>query len=270
MSSIVSWTQNNRLTAFFGLTFAVSWCLWPAYALGFSPTPFLACGPLVAALAVIGVTEGRPGYRTLGARMIRWRVGWQWWVVALGMPLAVLAVAALANVAFWAAPAPVLSKMAWTDLGLVFAVRIINPLDGPLGEEPGWRGCALPQLQANRSRLKGGLVLAALVTLWHLPIVVVGMLPPLALIATFAITLVYQWLFNHTAGSVLMTMVFHIAQGTVSYAALGFAGADANRMDWLIAALWCAIAVAVIALDPQAWRDTPASAIPGQRRHLQE
>jgi uncharacterized protein len=265
MSSIASWTRNNRLIAFFALAFAVSWCLWPAYALGLSPEPFLPCGPLVAALAVIGVTEGRSGYRTLGARMVRWRVGWLWWGVALGLPLAVLAVATLANVALWDAPSPVLSELAWTDFALIFGVRIINPLDGPLGEEPGWRGYALPQLQADRSPLNGGLILAALVTLWHLPIVVVGSLPPVALVATFAITLVYQWLFNHTGGSVLMTMIFHIAQGTVSYAALGFAGADADRMDWLIGALWCATAVAVIVLDARAWRAAPPSATADQQ-----
>jgi uncharacterized protein len=152
MSSIASWTRNNRLIAFFALAFAVSWCLWPAYALVLSPEPFLPCGPLVAALAVIGVTEGRPGYRTLGARMIRWRVGWLWWVVALGLPLAVIAVATLANVAPWDAPSPVLSEMAWTDLALIFGVRIINPLDGPLGEEPGWRGYALPQCRPTGHR----------------------------------------------------------------------------------------------------------------------
>jgi hypothetical protein len=93
------------------------------------------------------------------------------------MPLAVLAVATLANVALWDVPAPVLSEIAWADLALNFAVRIINPLDGPPGEEPGSRGYALPQPQSDRSRLHGGLILATLVTLWHLPIVVVGMLP---------------------------------------------------------------------------------------------
>jgi uncharacterized protein len=115
-------------------------------------------------------------------------------------------------------------------------------------------------VQADRSPLSGGLILATMVTLWHVPIVVVGSLRPFALVATFAITLVYQWLFNHTGGSVLMTMVFHIAQGTVSYAALGFAGADADRMDWLTGALWCAIALVVIVLDPAAWRAAPPSA----------
>jgi uncharacterized protein len=98
------------------------------------------------------------------------------------------------------------------------------------------------------------------VALWHLPLVVTGQLAVVALPITFAITLVYVWLFNRTGGSVLMTLVFHIAQG-VHYGALGFTGADAARMDWLTGALWCALAIALIGLDRAAWRRAPASAV---------
>ena len=90
--------------------------------------------------------------------------------------------------------------------------------------------------------------------------VVAGQLAPFALPVTFAITLVYVWLFNHTAGSVLLTMVFHIVQGT-GYAFLGFAGADAVRMDWLTGALWCLLALGIVALDRPAWRAAPPSAV---------
>ena len=262
MSSIVVWTRRHRLVAFFGLTFLLSWWSWPFYALGLAPTAFFPCGPLVAALVVIGVAEGRAGFRELGARMIRWRVGWTWWLVALGTPLAVLAVAAAANVALWGAPAPVLATMAWSQFALGAAIRFVNPLDGPLGEEPGWRGYALPQLQARRSPLTAALVLGVVVALWHLPLVVAtGQLPAVGLPITFAITLVYAWLFNRTGGSVLVTVVFHIAQGTVGYGALGFTGPDAARMDWLVGALWFALALGVIVLDRTAWRTAPGSAV---------
>jgi membrane protease YdiL (CAAX protease family) len=104
-----------------------------------------------------------------------------------------------------------------------------------------------------------GVVLGVLVALWHLPLVASGMLAPVGLPITFAITLVYVWLFNRTGGSVLMTMVFHIAQGTVSYGALGFTGSDAARMDWLVGVLWFALAFAVVLLDRPAWQVAPAA-----------
>ena len=59
MSAIVTWTGRHRLAAFFALAFLVAWWPWPLYALGLFPLSFFPPGPLVAALVVIGVTEGR-------------------------------------------------------------------------------------------------------------------------------------------------------------------------------------------------------------------
>jgi len=258
---MTAWIRRHRLAAFFVLSFAISWWVWPFYELDIAPTPFFACGPLVAALIIIGVADGGPGYRALGARMVRWRVGWKWWAVAVGLPLAVLAVATLANVSFWGAPSPVLADIAWGSVAFTAAFRFINPLDGPLAEEPGWRGYAIPELQRRQSPLGAAVILGAVVALWHLPLVSAGQLAPVGLVTTFGITLIYFWLFNHTGGSVLLTMVFHVAQGTVSLAALGFAGADAARMDWLTGALWCLVAAILVVADRNAWRVAPPSAI---------
>jgi membrane protease YdiL (CAAX protease family) len=260
MSAITPWTRQHRLIAFFGLTFALSWWSWPFYAAGLAPTPFFACGPVIAALVVIGLTDGRAGYRELLARLTRWRVGWRWWVVALATPLAVLAVAAVANVTIWGAPTPDLGTLVLADIGLIFAFRFIDPLDGPFGEEPGFRAYAVPQLQQRWSPLRAGITLGVIVAIWHLPLVAAGTLPPFGIGVTFAITLVYVWLFNRTGGSALMTLVFHVAQGTITYTALGFTNADADRMDTLTGALWCVIAVGLVTLDRKAWRSAPAPA----------
>src|SRR5215213_7367507 len=105
--------------------------------------PFLATGPLIAALIVIPLTQGRAGLRELGSRMIRWQVGWIWWALAIGLPLGVHLVTAGLNVAAGAG-VPSLAFGSVTTFLLMFAVRMVNPLDGPLGEEPGWRAFALP------------------------------------------------------------------------------------------------------------------------------
>ena len=263
---ITDWVREHRTAVFFGLTFLLSWWAWPFYLMGLAPTAFFPCGPLVAAIVVVGVTEGARGYRDWGARMVRWRVGWVWWVVAIGTPLAVLAVASAANVAIWGAPAPVLTALPWSSIALFAALRLVNPLDGPFGEEPGWRGYALPELQVRRSPLAAGLVLAPIVALWHVPLVTTGQLAAVGIPITFAITLVYVWLFNRTGGSVLLTIAFQIAQGTFSYGVLGFADADAARMDWIVGVLWFAIAAAVIVFDREAWRAAPRSARAQHRR----
>lgn len=254
---ILDLTRRQRLGFFFVLTFVVSWAAWP-FTTG-SPVLF-TFGPLVAALAVIGLTEGPPGYRDLVSRLLRWRIGW-WWVVAAGTPLAVLAVASLANVALWGAPVPDLATVGWGALAATAALRLVNPGDGPAGEEPGWRGYAQPRMQAVASPLGATALLGVFAALWHLPLILAGSLSLVALPVTFAITFVYAWLFNRTGGSLLATLVFHVLQGTVGYQVLGFTGIDAERMDLVTGALWVALAVAVVAVDRQVWRTAPRTAV---------
>lgn len=66
-----NWLQHHRLLTFFVLSYAISWLSWPVYAMGLMPqTEFLPIGPLAAALIVIGLAEGRAGYRAWGRRII--------------------------------------------------------------------------------------------------------------------------------------------------------------------------------------------------------
>ena len=95
--------------------------------------------------------------------MIRWRVRWYWYVVAIGLPLAVVLLTAGLNIALGAS-APSLAFGSVSTILLVFAVRLVNPGDGALGEEPGWRGFALPGLQGSGlSPLVSTLILGVLV-----------------------------------------------------------------------------------------------------------
>jgi uncharacterized protein len=98
-----------------------------AYALSWWAVPFggfILAGPLIAALIVIPLTQGLAGLRELGSRMIRWRVGWIWYAVAIGLPLAVHLLTVALNVGL-GAPAPSLAQFnPLSSLILVFAVRL--------------------------------------------------------------------------------------------------------------------------------------------------
>ena len=90
-------------------------------------------------------------------------------------------------------------------------------LHGPLGEEPGWRGFALPRLQRLHSPLVASLILGPLWALWHLPFfwVPAWNFPPtlanivLFVIASIPVTILITWVFNNTKGSVLMAILGH-------------------------------------------------------------
>jgi membrane protease YdiL (CAAX protease family) len=266
-SRIVSWIKEHRLVTFFVLSYVLAWWTWPLYGLGIWPEQtFFAVAPLLAALIVIAVAEGKLGFRDLGARVIRWRVPWYWYAVAIGVPLAVRFLSAAVNAGPGGAPAPEWTGLAWSSFVIAFLVRLVNPMDGPMGEEPGWRGFAVPRMQARLSPLVSALILGVLVAGWHLPLVFFGDVGTIGLVSTFAVTIFYVWLFNHARGSVLLTLISHSVQGSIAMGDLGFVGADLARQEWLECVAWLIVAAGVIVLDRAAWRVAPAEAVyPGAR-----
>jgi uncharacterized protein len=261
-SGLKSWVKEHRLVTFFVLSYVLAWWAWPLYGLGIWPEQtFFAIGPMVAALIVIAIAEGRPGFRDLGARIVRWRVAWYWYAVAIGFPLAVRFVTAMINIGPGGAPVPEWTDLAWTSFAIAFLVRLVNPMDGPMGEEPGWRGFALPRMQGRRSPLASAVILGALVAGWHLPLVFFDDLGPIGLVATFSITIFYVWLFNHAQGSVLLTLIAHSTQGAITMSDLGFVGTDLARQEWLECLVWTIVAVVVIILDRGASRTAPSAAV---------
>ena len=186
-------------------------------------------------------------------------------MVAIGLPLAVVLLTVGLNVALGAStPSPVLSGSVTTVL-IVFAVRLLNPGDGALGEEPGWRGFALPGLQRTLSPLVSTLILGVLVTGWHVPLLFLeegGLQPSILvgyLLGTVAVTFWYSWLFNHTGGSVLITLVSHATQGTIKIEPLWSASADVAQATLLFSVVASAVAIGLVAFDWKAWRAPAAT-----------
>jgi membrane protease YdiL (CAAX protease family) len=172
---MMSWVKRYPLITFFVLTYAIGWGLIPFWT-------FAAFSPLVAALIVIPLTQGLSGLRALGSRMIRWRVRWYWYAVAIALPLGVVLLTAGLNVVLGASVPSLAQFGSVSTILLVFAVRLVNPGDGALGEEPGWRGFALPGLQSTLSPLVSTLILGVLVSGWHAPILFLeegGLQPPI-------------------------------------------------------------------------------------------
>jgi membrane protease YdiL (CAAX protease family) len=258
----MSAVRQHPLITFFVLAYAISWGFLPIEAVR-----FMAGGPLIAAVIVILLTQGLSGLRELGFRMIRWRVRWYWYAVAIGLPLGVVLITAALNVALGAGAPSLAQFSSVSTILLVFAVRLVNPGDGPMGEEPGWRGFALPGLQSTLSPLVSTVILAVLVTGWHVPILFLeeGGLQPFMivgyLLGSVAVTFWYTWLFNHTGGSVLITIVSHSAQGTITVGGFWAVGADVAQATLVYAIVASAVAIGLVVFDWQSWRGTaPAPA----------
>jgi membrane protease YdiL (CAAX protease family) len=213
---------SRYLILYFLLAYAFSWAIGIPLALGqaglITPPPplwlhyLVAYGPLLSALIVTWVSEGKPGLSLLARRVALWKVSPVWWVVALFPLLLGWAVIFLLNRAAGA-------EIGLASLGQVnflpplgFGALALWLLTFGIGEETGWRGFALPRLQQGRSALSATLILGSLWALWHLPQFFYLFEPGMAvgwLIGLFAGAIVLTWLFNSTGGSVLLVAVWH-------------------------------------------------------------
>jgi membrane protease YdiL (CAAX protease family) len=175
-------------------------------------------GPTVAAFVMARVTEGRDGPRLLLRRYARWRVPVRWYLfILLVIPASeLLGAVALPGVLSSYQP---LTRAMVVGYPLAFLATFV--LGGPLGEEPGWRGFALPRLQAALGPLPGSVVLGVLWALWHLPLFFTGVWTPptvpnvvMFIMMITLLTVVMTWVFNNARGSLLITMLMHASFNT--------------------------------------------------------
>jgi len=248
LSSVV---KQHPMVTFFVLAYALSW--WPSilYALDLLPQLIVGFGPFLAALVVLAFTRGKTGMGGLLRRMVRWRVGPRWYAVALLLPVGLTAVGAALNVFLLGARTPSSAELGgWSNLFVLFAILLLVPGLGGTWEEPGWRGYALPRLQTGHSALVASLILGVLWAFWHLPLMVVGEVNWSDLVLVIAVSVVFTWVFNSANGSVLIVMLMHAMNNTISGSFFSpmFSGADSVSQSWVLAALWWAVAILVVAV----------------------
>jgi CAAX protease family protein len=210
---------------------------------------------VLAGLIMSAVIAGRPGLREYFGRLGRWRVGAKWYALIFALPLS-LCLLAIPISLFLVRDAHVASlsieKLRELPERFLFILLFIG-----LGEEPGWRGFALPQLQARHSPLVASLILAPIWALWHLPLI--GnefpwpIVPPFVL-SVFGATFALTWIFNGTNGSVLLPMLFHAAVNTVGAGLLFplFSGSLLVLLWWIYGVIWLAVGLCVLHLGARA------------------
>jgi membrane protease YdiL (CAAX protease family) len=248
MSRLLSAVRRHPVVTFFALSYALSWWPWILYAFDLSPQPIVGFGPFLAAVLMLAITSGKTSIVRLLRRMVQWRVGLRWYAVALLLPVTITLAAAVFNVLLGAQAPSAAELGGWTGLFSTFAIVLLVPGLGGTWEEPGWRGYALPRLQARRSALIASLILWVGVAVWHLPLMVVGGVHWSDIVFLLGFVIVFNWVFNNTNGSVLIIMLMHAMNNTISGSFISpmFSVADSARQAWLFAALWCAVALVVV------------------------
>jgi membrane protease YdiL (CAAX protease family) len=271
----MAFIKNNPVIAYFTLTFAISWgAILVLIALNGMPTTIAEAnaqlpiaivamlgGPLVSGLLLIGLVDGRAGYRDLLSRLFKWRVGLKWYAIALLTAPAVMLPVQYFLTLF--SPAYQFGFLGPNGSALL-VMAIMSGLVVGICEEIGWFGFAIPKMRLRFTPLKTGLIVGVLWGAWHImandiwaiqtytgdlnPILyallagfsyLIGSLPP------FRVLMV--WVYERT-GSLLIMIIMHFSLTACS---ISFASQTASGWQVFIygfsiaAAMWLLAGVAV-------------------------
>ena len=264
--------RRHSLVTFFLLVFILTWVVWVPRASG-APLGLVGqawtWAPAIAALLAAALTGGRGALRELGSRLVRWRVGWQWYLVVILGPAAFsVAVAGIYTLfgGSWAEAAPpaiLQGQLLFLPLFLV----ILTLTDG-LGEELAWRGFALPRLLTHHNALVASLILGVLWALWHLPLVwtegaTMYQQPIwLFLMDIMATSVLFTWVFLHTRGSVLIAMLFHGATNLFLVSPEVASTGDLGLPVLAMVAKWVLVGIVLVVAGPSLVRGPRPEALP--------
>jgi membrane protease YdiL (CAAX protease family) len=213
--------RKRPLGAFFVLTFAITWGLG-ALLFAFpdaltrifgpmstqNPVFILAVwAPTLSAFIVTGISEGKAGVLRLLRRFLPGSAGLSWHLLPI---LAVPACGILINLVTGSE-----TGLFTVSSNALLTFLFINLITGPLGEEFGWRGFALPRLLRTHSPLVASLVLGIIWAFWHLPSFFVSGLPqggvqlPLFFLGALALSIIMTWLYLRADGSIFFGFLLH-------------------------------------------------------------
>lgn len=229
-------TQINRISLplYFALAYLFTWSIaiplaasnqgWVAWKPPFWIHYFVAFGPMLSAILVTALTEGAAGLGTWLRNLVRPRIAWPWWLMAISPLIAYGLFALLLR----------LAQGSWPEFQQLGQVNYLPNLGGAalllwvftfgLGEELGWRGFALPRLQTSHSALGASLILWVFWAFWHWPMFFYIYEPgaaPMIVLGMLAGTIYLTWLFNSTRGNILIVILWH---GTYDFITASKAG----------------------------------------------
>ena len=217
--------NRYQIGIFFVLTFVLSWFPWYA---GIAPE-VMTMGPSIAAFIVVLILGGWRGFVDLLRPFGRWRASLGLWGLAIFGP-GILYLLGLGVHLLMGGEAPpfIMIREELNLLPLYLVMVVLMPWNGPVGEEFGWRGYALPKLQNKYGALIASLIIGTIWGIWHLPSFyapqgVVG-----AIAAKIGMVFIIPYTLGTIANSIFMTWVYNkskasaLIAGIVWHAAINF------------------------------------------------
>ena len=261
-SKIQNWVERNRLITFLAIAFGYTWVFQillayfaperasqPAF---YIPSIY---GPTLSALIICLILGGGCKLVDFLKRSLNYKVNILWYVVAIfGIGFLILSLRGIHGLIF---PTIRLDPIRISNPVPTILVGFVMMLPyGPLAEEFGWRGYALPLLQKRMNAILVSLVLGVIWWAWHLPQLLipelqwaVGAMPPFVyLLIMLPGAVLATWIYNNTGGSVLLTILFHCAMN-YSVGLLGFN--SPYFLPMMLAGLWSVAILVTLIYGPK-------------------
>lgn len=223
MNKLRTWINNHPLLSFVVVAYGFSWGLWAFMLTQMGYINWVGSfGPTLAAIVVVGISQGRSGLKNLLRPILAWRFGinWYFFIIVgciLVFVLGLWAYMLLGGVLSLPREA-VVSQLVLVPIYYLIVLFI----GGPLGEEIGWRGYLLPQLLKQRNGLVSSVIVFVIWFAWHLPLF---WLPgasqygsPIGPYVIFiaAWSTLFTWVYLGTSGSLLSVLLLHTSINTFS------------------------------------------------------
>jgi uncharacterized protein len=281
LNTITTFIKRRPVLSFFALAFVISWAgiLLVVDPSGISANrlpsdiqiallyPTMLLGPSVAGLLLTGLLYGRKGFRELGSRLLKWRVGARWYAVALlSGPLVYAAISLVLLYPPLSSPKSLPAILATDGKAALLLGSIVAGLFVALFEELGWTGFAIPRMRLRYDVLGTGLIVGLLWGAWHFLVFFVGVSNPAtnpyagaiplvrflpALLFTWlpAYRLLMVWVYDRTE-SLLLAILMHasVLASQLIFASPVHAGIPVVISNLVVTAvLWVVVATVALA-----------------------
>ncbi|HEY3403692.1 MAG TPA: type II CAAX endopeptidase family protein [Ohtaekwangia sp.] len=259
--------MNRKFITFSIITCIFSWSCWLPIVETLEASPFDstwnvlllfflgAYGPTIVGFFLTYWYEGRKGISGLMKRLLPAKVGIGWTLAILFTGPVLYAVTLMVYVVFGAQTGSVnYGLLPW--LPIVFVVPVVF---GPLAEEFGWRGFALPQLDHRNKPVQSSIILGLVWALWHAPLfwaktgtAISGFPVDMFLITSFFLAVtgssfIYTWIFNRTDRNLFAAILLHLSMNS-SGVIMGMLFPDMDESQKLLMYQYYTITVWVIVL----------------------
>jgi membrane protease YdiL (CAAX protease family) len=224
--------NHKRTNTFLIITFCWSWSFWITglHLLneGVSQESFDnflilffagVYGPTVSAVVTTFFFDGVSGITELLKKLVHWKVPLLNYLFVVFLPI-IFVLIGIGVYKLFIGDIGNFDKMGFLSIPVTLWAGLYA---GPLGEELGWRGFLLPDLQNRFSTLKSSLILGIIWFFWHTPLFwapfgtlvssgnvsIVSVLTYLAMI--ICLSIIMTWLVMNSKGSVLIAVLFHLS-----------------------------------------------------------